>query len=169
MHDLSYSQEFKRKSLLDRDVEIYLIWNKAFDLIEQERYDKLDLLFEHVKKEENYSITSQLEICDRIEMSIDNKNNTLLSCQLTNLILSEVIINLRKVNELEDVAQKKMILRSIFKELISIQNELKENNFQLYKDIVNMIRVLNMVCPNASLYQKTITNFDMRKIKLEVC
>ena len=49
----SYSQELRENTLLKRDIEIYLLWDKAFDLIEQERYDKLNELMQHVKKQEN--------------------------------------------------------------------------------------------------------------------
>lgn len=122
-----------------------LYWTKAFDLVEDQRFDEVLKLLAVLAESSMGICTGFDNAYIDLKETIGKQNQAEVDRALTQLITQSIVLEIYALNTIPDVKVRKTMVINLFKELIAIQKYIKEIDFDTYRQLVNCFRRLNQL------------------------
>ena len=159
------SLSFRQEASIPMD----LYWTKAFDLIDNNRLELAQELIENLIVTSQGECLSLDEDLASLKFNFNTEENTQIQKAFSKLIITSLLIEIKRIHLIEGVYERKKFIRDLFKEMIAFQKYAKQYDFELYRELMICFRRLNQLSSDASAIELYVQSLDVETLKEIKC
>ena len=124
------------------EIKRSLLWPKLFKLIKKKDWDRVHTINKIVENSIAQKCSYQGSQFLLYRKNISNKNVNLSQENLAVLIANNIVFELLRINSIKSKNVRKTKIKTLFTELISIQFQLQDTDFNYYKSLYSLLKAL---------------------------
>ena len=145
MHSFIGISQVKISDRRELPIHASEIWEKMFKLNQNENWITLKETNDYIYSWNYYNCEIQKKLHTNISIAINEKKSPQITEILTEFIANSILIELYNTKNIENINIKKKHVKDLYIEVVSIQVQLKKLDFNLYKELVLLIKQIKMV------------------------